>query len=252
MADRLYQLPMGLVGVAMGVALLPRLSQAVQAGDHMGADDAMDEAVGFSLALTLPAAAALVAMPFFLIDGLFTRGEFQAVDAAQTALALFFYGLGTPAFVLNQLFTRQFFARGDTKTPMKFAMTSVVVNIAVGLALYLVLGFSGIAAATPVAAWMNVALMAATLQRSGDYVPGWALISRIRKLCLASAVMGALMAALSWLRPHYQHLFLRKEIAVVFVVLAGAAAYLALLFVFRALTPEDLRKALKRSPKRAA
>ena len=251
-ADRLYQLPMGLVGVAMGVALLPRLSQAVQAHDRDGADAAMDEAVGFSLALTLPAAAALVAMPFFLIDGLFTRGAFKAFDATQTAHALFFYGLGTPAFVLNQLFTRQFFARGDTRTPMKYAMTSVAVNIGLGLLLYLVIGFSGIAAATAVAAWMNVTLMAATLQRSGDYVPGWALISRIRKLFAASVAMGVLMAVLSWLRPHYQHLLLRKEIAVVAVAILGAVVYVALLFALRALSLDEVKGALKRSPRRVA
>ncbi len=250
-ADRLYQLPMGLVGVAMGVALLPRLSQAVQAADQAAADGAMDEAIGFSLALTLPASAALVAMPLFLIDGLFTRGEFKVYDAVQTAHALLLYGLGTPAFVLQQLFTRAFFARGDTKTPMKFAMASVVVNIVAGLLLYLVVGFAGIAAATAAAAWVNVTLMAAALQRSGDYVPSWALILRIRKLFAASVVMGALMAALSWLRPHYEHLLFRKEIAVGVVVIVGAAAYLALLFAFRALTLADVRGALKRSPKRA-
>ena len=251
-ADRLYQLPLGLVGVAMGVALLPRLSQAVQARDQAGADQAMDEAVGFSLALTLPAAAALVAMPFFLIDGLFTRGEFKTVDAIQTAHALFYYGLGTPAFVLNQLFTRAFFARGDTKTPMRYAITAVVVNVVAGLLLYLLIGFAGIAAATALAAWLNVILMAATLQRSGDYVPGWAVILRIRKLIAASLVMGVLMAGLSWLRPHYQHLLFRKEVAVSLVVLAGAAAYVALLFAFRALTPAEVRNALKRSPKKVA
>ena len=250
-ADRLYQLPMGLVGVAMGVALLPRLSQAVQADDHDGADEAMDEAVGFSLALTLPAAAALVAIPFFLIDGLFTRGQFKVFDATQTAHALFFYGLGTPAFVLNQLFTRQFFARGDTKTPMKYAMTSVVVNIGVGLLLYLVIGFSGIAAATAIASWVNVSLMAATLQRSGAYVPGWALILRIRKLFVASVAMGVLMGVLSWLRPHYQHLLFRKEIAVALVAILGAVVYLALLLGLRALTLADIKGALKRSPRRA-
>ncbi len=249
-ADRLYQLPLGLVGVAMGVALLPRLSQAVQAHDQTGADQAMDEAVCFSLALTLPAAAALVAMPFFLIDGLFTRGEFKTFDALQTAHALFYYGLGTPAFVLNQLFTRAFFARGDTKTPMRYAIASVGVNIAAGLLLYRLIGFAGIAAATALAAWMNVILMAATLQRSGDYVPGWAVIVRIRKLIAASVVMGLFMGALSWLRPHYQHLLFRKEAAVVLVVLAGAAAYVALLFAFRALTPAEVRGAFKRSPKR--
>ncbi len=249
-ADRLYQLPLGMVGVAMGVALLPRLSQAVQARDQTGADQAMDEAIGISLALTLPAAAALVAMPFFLVDGLFVRGLFHVEDARQTARALLFYGLGTPAFVLNQLFTRAFFARGDTRTPMRYAITSVVVNVVAGLLLYQVLGFSGIAAATAIASWVNVTLMAATLQRSGDYVPGWSVIERIRKLFAASVVMGVLMALLSWLRPHYQPLFWRKEVAVVFAATFGAAAYLALLFAFKALTPAELRGALKRSPKR--
>ena len=251
-ADRLYQLPMGLVGVAMGVALLPRLSQAVQAADQAAADGAMDEAIGFSLALTLPASAALVAMPFFLIDGLFTRGEFKVFDAVQTAHALLLYGIGTPAFVLQQLFTRAFFARGDTRTPMKFAMASVAVNIVAGLLLYVFVGFAGIAAATAAAAWINVSLMAATLQRSGDYVPSWELIQRIRKLFAASVVMGLLMGVLSWLRPHYQHLLFRKEVAVVLVVLVGAAAYVALLFAFRALTPAEVRGAFRRSPRGTA
>ena len=190
-------------------------------------------------------------MPFFLIDGLFTRGEFHLYDARQTAHALLLYGLGTPAFVLQQLFTRAFFARGDTRTPMKFAMASVAVNIVVGLALYAAVGFSGIAAATAAAAWINVTLMAATLQRTGDYVPSWDLIARIRKLFAASVAMGVLMATLSWLRPHYQHLLFRKEIAVVFVVALGAFAYLLLLIACRALAPADIKAALRRSPRRA-
>ena len=102
-ADRLYQLPLGLVGVAIGVALLPRLSTAYQAEDGAESQTAMDEAITLSMALTLPAAAALIAMPFFLIDALFTRGAFHAYDADQTARALFNYGIGTPAFVLARI-----------------------------------------------------------------------------------------------------------------------------------------------------
>ena len=127
----------------------------------------------------------------------------------------------------------------------------MVVNVVAGLLLYLLIGFAGIAAATALASWVNVTLMAATLQRSGDYVPGWEVIVRIRKLIAASLVMGLFMGALSWLRPHYQHLLFRKEAAVVLVVLAGAAAYVALLFAFRALTPAEVRGAFRRSPKRA-
>ena len=248
-ADRLYQLPLGLVGVAMGVALLPRLSQAVQAKDHVGGQAAMDEAIGFSLALTLPAAAALIAMPFFLIDGLFTRGAFRLEDAHATSHALFWYGIGTPAFVLQQLFSRAFFARGDTKTPMKFAMLSVAVNIAAGLLFFHLIGFAGIAAATALASWLNVTMMAATLQMQDHYSPSWETIVRLRKLIAASVIMGLVMATASWLRPHFQHFLLRKEIAVGFTVIVGAAAYVALLFAFKAVSRAEIKAALKRSPK---
>src|SRR5207237_1040684 len=135
-ADRLYQLPLGLVGVAIGVALLPRMSVAVQKNDRVEQQSAMDEAIGFSMALTLPAAAALVAMPYFLIDALFTRGEFLKGDAMATSQALFHYGWGTPAFVLARVLSPAFFARSDTKAPMRFALTSVAVNIALGVTLF--------------------------------------------------------------------------------------------------------------------
>ena len=126
-ADRLYQLPLGLVGVAIGIALLPRLSRAVASQDHQQQQASMDEALTLSMALTLPAAAALMAMPYFLIDALFTRGAFLTFDAVNTAEALFQFGWGVPAFVLIRILAPAFFARGDTRTPMKFALVSVTV-----------------------------------------------------------------------------------------------------------------------------
>ncbi|HTX48659.1 MAG TPA: murein biosynthesis integral membrane protein MurJ, partial [Caulobacteraceae bacterium] len=127
--DRLYQLPQGLVGVAIGVALLPRLSRAVHAGDSKQARGALDQAITVAMALTLPAAAALIAMPFFLIDGLYTRGAFKVADAVATGQALQQYGWGVPAFVLAQITNRAFFAQQDTRTPMQVALASVAVNI---------------------------------------------------------------------------------------------------------------------------
>jgi len=177
-ADRLYQLPLGLVGVAIGVALLPRLSQALQAGDHDDAQTATDQAIVYALALTLPAAAALTAMPFFLIDALFTRGEFNTIDAHATAAALFHYGWGVPAFVLTRVLSPVFFARQDTKGPMRFALISVAVNIVLGILLFRVIGFQGIAAATAVASWINVVQMVMALSRKGDYRPSKAAWGR--------------------------------------------------------------------------
>ena len=107
----------------------------------------MDEAVTFALAFTMPAAAALVAMPFYLIDGLYTRGEFTTFDAMNTGQALLWYGLGTPAFVLTRILAPAFFARQDTASPLRFALISVVVNIGVGAGLFLGIpgtGFHGI------------------------------------------------------------------------------------------------------------
>ena len=190
-ADRFYQLPLGLVGVAVGIALLPALSRSVHAGDKVGAQNAMDEAVNFSMALTLPAAIALVAMPYFLVDGLFTRGAFTHEDARQTASALLHYGWGTPAFVLVRILAPAFFARQDTKGPMFFALASVVVNLAVGISLFHVIGVAGLAVGTSAAAWSNVLLMGFFLARRKAWIMSPAAVSRLVRILLATALMGA-------------------------------------------------------------
>ena len=152
-ADRLYQLPLGLIGVAVGVAMLPRLSRLVQADDASGARVALDDAVALSMAFTLPAAAAMLAMPAFLLDALFARGEFTSEDARMGAMALTHFGWGVPAFVLAKIYAPAFFAREDTRAPMRFAIISMVINIALGAALFFGLrqagymGFPGLAIA---------------------------------------------------------------------------------------------------------
>jgi putative peptidoglycan lipid II flippase len=249
-ADRLYQLPLGLVGVAIGVALLPRLSTAVQAGDRGESQSAMDEAMVFALALTLPAAAALMAMPYFLVDALFTRGEFHVVDAQATASALFHYGWGVPAFVLIRILAPAFFARQDTKTPMRFALISVAANVVFGIGLFRVVGFQGIAAATALASWINVVLMLITLMRRRFYNPSPETMTRLVKLIAASVVLGVILFAAAQLRPYYQQqVFHRKEIAVVAVSVLAVGVYALLLALLRVVTPAQLRAALKRSPR---
>jgi putative peptidoglycan lipid II flippase len=254
-ADRLYQLPLGLVGVAVGVALLPRLSRAVQAGDVQEAQDATDQAIVLSLALTLPAAAALTAIPFFLIDGLFTRGAFTTLDAHQTASALFHYGWGVPAFVLARVLSPAFFARQDTKAPMRFALISVAVNIGAGLALFQLVGFQGIAAATAIAAWINVGQMVFTLARRGDYQISAGAFSRVLRVTAASVAMGLLLAAASHWRAmleaplsglHVGHALGPKEIAVVLACLIGVALYPVMLVGLGGVSVADLKSALKR------
>jgi putative peptidoglycan lipid II flippase len=254
--DRLYQLPQGLVGVAIGVALLPRLSRAVHAADHPGARRALDEAITFSMALTLPAAAALVSMPFFLIDALYTRGAFKSFDAHQTAMALQQYGWGVPAFVLAQITARAFFARQDTKTPMRYAIVSVAVNIVAGVILFRLVGVPGIAAATSLASWLNVIMMAATLARRGDYALSAATTAKLLRILAASVALGLLLAAASHWRALIEaplaHLKLgplhAKEAVILAVTALAGLTYPLLLLVSGGLTPAEVRGALRRSP----
>lgn len=255
--DRLYMLPQGLVGVAVGVALLPQLSRAVHAGDRDASQGAIDEAIVFSMALTLPAAAALLAMPFFLIDALYTRGAFTTFDAHSTAEALRQYAWGVPAFVLAQLFSRVFFASQDTKTPMRYALISVAVNVVAGVSLFALIGVPGIAAATSLAAWVNVLMMSATLARRGLYSPGGAAVSRLLRILAATIALGLLAGAASWNRDLLQGLLGgfhlgplgQKEIAVLLACLAIMALYPALLFASGGLTIAQARAALRRRPK---
>jgi putative peptidoglycan lipid II flippase len=246
-ADRLYQLPLGLVGVAIGVALLPSLSRSVHSGDKAAAHGSMDQAVVMAMVLSLPAAAALVAMPNFLVDSLFTRGEFTAFDARQTAAALLHYGWGVPAFVLARVLAPAFFARQDTKAPMRFAFVSVAVNIAGGVALFYAVGFQGIAAATSIAAWVNVGLMITTLARRGDYRIGGEAMGRLARVLGATVVFGLLLALAAHYREDLRGLLAgSKELALLVVVALAAGLYPVLLFGSRAVTLTELKGAVRR------
>lgn len=259
-ADRLYQLPLGLIGVAVGVAMLPRLSRLVQADDTAGARGALDEAVNLSMAFTLPAAAAMLAMPAFLLEGLFARGEFTAENAQAGALALFHYGWGVPAFVLAKIYAPAFFAREDTSAPMRFALISMAINIVLGASLFFLLrefgqvGFPGLAMATSVAAWVNVILMVGALSRRGAYAPSAKATWRFTRIVLVSAVLGAAMwfavmnrgVLESWFAWSQGGLVGPKEWAVLATIIVGGVSYFILLFLTGSVTIREVRAAFRR------
>ncbi|HQT55847.1 MAG TPA: lipid II flippase MurJ [Phenylobacterium sp.] len=249
-AERFYQLPLSLVGVAIGVALLPRLSTAFQLKDHEDTQGAMDQAIVFALALSLPAAAALMAMPVYLTDGLFARGEFTFADAASSGALLFHYGWGLPAFILIKILQPAFFARGDTKTPMRFSLISVGVNIVLGVALFYTIGFPGIAISTSIASWGTVAQMSLLLWRERIYRPSARATGKILRVVAASAVLGVLLALATHFRAVIEAPLAQvggaKEITVLAVCLVGGLLYPLLLFAFGGVTPAEVRGAFKR------
>ncbi|MEP3278649.1 MAG: murein biosynthesis integral membrane protein MurJ [Stappiaceae bacterium] len=192
-ADRIYQLPLGVVGIAIGVVLLPNISRQLKAGDMNQVFQTQNRSLEFGLALTLPAAVALVVIPEPIISVLFERGAFGADDTALTTAALAAFGLGLPAFVLIKVFSPGFFAREDTKTPMWFAGVSMVVNVAGSLVLFPLIGHVGIALSTSVAGWINAILLGGTLWKRGYFRSDTALLTRLPLLCIASVLMGAII-----------------------------------------------------------
>ena len=153
-ADRLYQLPLGVVGIAIGVVLLPDLSRRLKAGDTRGGRDAVNRATEFTLALTIPAAVALMVIPVPIVAVLFQRGAFTAADTWPTAVAVAIYGAGLPAFVMQKVISPLYYAREDTRSPFRFAVHAMIVNAAVALGLAPVIGFSAAALGTTVAGWI--------------------------------------------------------------------------------------------------
>ena len=243
-ADRLYQLPLGIVGIAIGIVLLPDLSRHLRGGRHDLVDFTQNRALEFAMALTLPAAVALIVMPTPIIALLFQRGSFDAADTAATSAALVAFASGLPAFVLVKVFSPGFFAREDTKTPMWFAGVAVVVNVAVSLALFPWLRHVGIAIATSLSGWVNMALLAVTLHRRGQFNIDPLLVRRVSLLALASLLMGAcLYVALGLLAGPLAGGLFARALAVGGLVVGGMAVFT----LFCQLTGVvDFRKLLRR------
>jgi putative peptidoglycan lipid II flippase len=190
-ADRVAQLPLGVVGAAVGTALLPVLSRQLRGGKPLAAHRSMNRAIELSLALTLPAAAALVVLAAPIVLTLFQRGALSVADAEAVSWALRAYAVGLPAFVLIKAFSPGFFARGDTATPVKIGIVVVAVNLALSLVLSRFLDHVGIALATSLAAWCNAGLLFALLSRRKHFRADHRLRRNLWRLAAAAALMSA-------------------------------------------------------------
>lgn len=246
-ADRIYQLPLAVIGIAIGVVLLPDLSRRLRAGDGTGAANAQNRALEFAMLLTVPAAAGIAVLAFDIIGILFERGAFTAADTQATALALIVYAAGLPAFVLIKIFQPAYFAREDTKTPLRFAAVSIVVNIVTSIVLFQFIGYVGIAVGTVLAAWTNVGQLGTRLWRRGDFAPDAQLARVLPLVVMAALGMGVSLwfgrAALE--APLAAALPLALS-ALLGLIAGGALVYFFLCQVTGAARLSDLRRALRR------
>jgi putative peptidoglycan lipid II flippase len=195
-ADRIFQLPLGVIGVAIGVVLLPDLSHKLRSGDHDAVLASENRALEFALLLTMPATIALFIASGPIMRVLFERGAFTATDTQATAAMLSALALGLPAYVMIKVLHPSFFAREDTKTPMIYAGIAMASTIVLSFTLFVAIGATGIAIATMLSGWINVASLITTLRRRGDFKLDQTFRRRFAGICAASAVMGAVVFAL--------------------------------------------------------
>ncbi|KAA0909875.1 murein biosynthesis integral membrane protein MurJ [Aquicoccus porphyridii] len=246
-ADRLYQLPLGVVGIAVGIVLLPDLSRRLRDKDSDGARHALSRAGEISLALTIPSSVALIVIPMPLVSVLFERGAQTSDDSAAIALAVAVYGLGLPAFVLQKVLQPLYFAREDTRTPFRYALWAMMINAVVAIGLHIYIGWIAAALATTLAGWVMVWLLARGARAMGDVARfDDRFRRRIWRITLAAVLMGAVLWGVNLLlgpmisAPGWRYL------ALLILIGAGITSYFGLGQLLGAFSLREFRDNLRR------
>ena len=226
-ADRLNQLPIGVIGIAIGTVLLPEMSRRITAGDHQGAMASQRRAFEFTLLFSIPFVAAFLTVPDVIMRAMFARGAFSKADAAAAGATLAAYAIGLVPFVLIRSAVATFYARKDTSTPVKAALTGVVVNVALKVALVGSLAQVGLALATAVGAWINLVLILFFAIRRNFLEIDRAFLISLVKLALS----GIVLAAALWFSAHWLvsrlagMTSLKDETALGILIVIGAVVY---------------------------
>ena len=241
MADRLNQLPLGLIGIGLGTVLLPTISRQLGAGLAAEAMETQNRGLELALLLTLPATVALVLAGEPIAAALFGYGKFNAADSHATAQSLAAFSIGLPSYILVKVLTPGFYARQDTKTPVRYATISMVVNLVLNLLLIVPLQHMGPPLATAIASTVNVALLYMTLVRRGDFAPDARLVRRAWRLAAAAIAMGVVLWFTKGLMMPYVHgTWAVRFAALSILVGAGVCVYGAATFALGAFSRRDL------------
>jgi putative peptidoglycan lipid II flippase len=256
-ADRVNQLPLGMIGIGLGTILLPTISRLLSAGEDAKAMDTQNRGMELALFLTLPAMVALVVAAEPIVRGLFQYGHFDAADTVKCSWALAGFSIGLPSYVLVKVLTPGYYARHDTRTPVRYAIQSVGVNLVANIILIPVLGRFGYGhvgppLATALSSTANVWMLYATLRKRGYFVADAQLKRRIPRLALAALLMGAAIFAFDrlldpWLTGHIW----QRYVALLVLVSGGAAVYAIACFLTRAFVLDDVKLLLRRGARNA-
>ncbi len=251
LADRLNQMPLGIVGIALGTAILPMLSRHIHTGDAAEAQRLQSNAFEIGTLLTLPSAAALAVCAPAFCTAFFVGGKFTLADGAIMAQIVVALVAGLPAYVIVKILNPGFFAREDTRTPVWTALLSLLFNIALNVWVVRQWGIVGLAAATACSATLNCLLLYAILHRRGWFRFTARLAGRVARQLVATAAMAAL---LYWLTPqlaaHYSGPWLGRVWSLALLVTAGMAVFFVAAFAVGAVDRSVLAQLRRRRPAR--
>ena len=243
-ADRLYQLPLGIAGIAVGTVLLPKLSRHLKTGDSNQAQITYSQSAEMVWFVALPSSFALCLVPLPLVSALFEHGETSRQDALAISYATAIYGLGLPAFMIQKLLQPLYFAREDTKTPLKFAVISMLLNAILAITLLKVMGWIAVAVAASASAWVTSILLWISAKKFGRAASALKTsTNRIKRTFFASLVMGIILWAAS------QNIYIAMQTSAervffaIGLVFAGSTIYLVIVYMLQAF-PKNSEKAL--------
>jgi len=251
-AERINQLPLGVVGVAAGTALLPMLSRQLKSGDTVAAVESQNRAMELVLLLTLPATAALLVIGRPLVAILFERGHFGAADGDAVTGALSMLVGGLPAYVLIKVLTPAFFAREDTRAPVRIAVAAMVINVILNLILARYLSYLGMALATSVSAWVNVILLVWLLERRGWFHIDKRNERRSFRMIAAAAVMAAVLEGARRVLEHWLAEPGIRFVALAMLIVIGIVVYAIAAQLLGALRIQEVRGWLRRGTRSSA
>ncbi len=246
-ADRLNQLPLGIIGIALSTAILPTLSKFVGSKNKEGADRIQSDAIELSMLLTIPAAVALAICATPFVTMIFQGGRFDLADAAVTGEVLAALVLGLPAYVLVKVLVPNFYARSDTRTPVYAAFISLTAFVALNFAILTDYGVVGVAYASVIGAWINVAYLYIVLLKRGYYAVPLALMGRVLRQLVAAAAMGAaLWFARDLLTGWYAAGLVERLGALLVLVGCSAAVYFGVAFAVGAIDRQRIAALTKK------
>jgi putative peptidoglycan lipid II flippase len=246
-ADRLNQLPLGIIGIALSTAILPTLSRFIGSDNHEGAVRVQSDAIELGMLLTLPATVALAVCGVPFVTMIFQGGRFDLADAAATGQVLTALVLGLPAYVLVKVLVPNFYARSDTRTPVYAAVVALLVFVAFNVAMLDTLGAVGVALASAVGAWLNAAYLFAVMVKRGYYHGSWTLLGRLARQLVAALAMGlALWQANSLLAGYYSAGLFERLFALLVLVIASVVVYFGVAFLIGAVDRQRLATLTKK------